>query len=134
MRQLRACMDENIPCEEANCGYAPFSKDEDCIDNLMHRAADAIEELNKEIMALRSDYWDVIAILNIVRVILRKMSGVTDDMAISEAKMKIVIDNYFKSECDVNTSIREAFEKGFRIGGRKGIQIRPEPPKEEEKI
>ena len=52
-------------------------------------------------------------------------------MAISEAKMKIVIDNYFKSECDVNTSIREAFEKGFRIGVQKGMQTRPEPPKEE---
>lgn len=53
------------------------------------------------------------------------------DMAISEAKMKVVIDNYFKSECDVNTSIREAFEKGFRIGVQKGMQLRPEPPKEE---
>ena len=30
--------------------------------------------------------------------------------------MQIVIDNYFEQECDVNTSIREAFEKGFRIG------------------
>ena len=37
-----------------------------------------------------------------------------------EAKMQIVIDNYFKSECDVNTSIRKAFEKGFRIGVQKG--------------
>lgn len=35
---------------------------------------------------------------------------------ISEEKMKIVINNYFKKECSVNTSIREAFEKGFRIG------------------
>ena len=34
--------------------------------------------------------------------------------------MQIVIDNYFKSECDVNTSIRQAFEKGFRIGVKKG--------------
>ena len=41
-------------------------------------------------------------------------------MAISEKKMQIVIDNYFKSECDVNTSIRQAFEKGFRIGVMKG--------------
>ena len=41
-------------------------------------------------------------------------------MAISEAKMKIVIDNYFKAECNVNTSIRQAFEKGFRIGVEKG--------------
>lgn len=41
-------------------------------------------------------------------------------MSISEEKMRIVIDNYFKSECDVNTSIRQAFEKGFRIGVKKG--------------
>ena len=47
-------------------------------------------------------------------------------MAISEAKMKIVIDNYFKTECDVNTSIRKAFEKGFRIGVQKGMQIKKE--------
>lgn len=52
-------------------------------------------------------------------------------MGLSEAKMKIVIDNYFKSECDVNTSIREAFEKGFRIGVKKGMQIRTEPQREE---
>lgn len=44
-------------------------------------------------------------------------------MALSEAKMKIVIKNYFKSECDINTSIREAFEKGFRIGVKKGMQL-----------
>ena len=42
-------------------------------------------------------------------------------MGISEEKMKIVINNYFKSECNVNTSIREAFEKGFRIGVKKGL-------------
>ena len=42
-------------------------------------------------------------------------------MSISEKKMKIVMDNYFKSECNVDTSIREAFEKGFRIGVRKGL-------------
>lgn len=41
-------------------------------------------------------------------------------MTISEAKMNIVIDNYFKTECDMNTSIRQAFEKGFRIGVMKG--------------
>lgn len=44
-------------------------------------------------------------------------------MTISEKKMKIVIDNYFKSECNVDTSIREAFEKGFRIGVRKGLAL-----------
>lgn len=38
---------------------------------------------------------------------------------IFEEKMKIVINNYFKTECSVNTSIREAFEKGFRIGASK---------------
>ena len=38
---------------------------------------------------------------------------------ISEEKMRIVINNYFKKECSVNTSIREAFEKGFRIGASK---------------
>lgn len=42
-------------------------------------------------------------------------------MAISENKMQIVIDNYFKSECNVDTSIRGAFEKGFRIGVQKTI-------------
>ena len=42
-------------------------------------------------------------------------------MAISEMKMQMVIANYFKDECDVNTSIRQAFEKGFRIGLKKGI-------------
>ena len=52
-------------------------------------------------------------------------------MGLSEAKMKIVIDNYFRNECDINTSIREAFEKGFRIGVKKGMQMQPEPPKEE---
>lgn len=44
-------------------------------------------------------------------------------MAISEAKMQIVIANYFKDECDVNTSIRQAFEKGFRIGVKKGANM-----------
>lgn len=42
-------------------------------------------------------------------------------MAISETKMQMVIANYFKDECDVNTSIRQAFEKGFRIGVKKGV-------------
>ena len=48
-------------------------------------------------------------------------------MSISEKKMQIVIDNYFKSECDVNTSIRQAFEKGFRIGVKKGLSTESEP-------
>jgi hypothetical protein len=46
-------------------------------------------------------------------------------MAISEKKMQIVIDNYFKLECDVNTSIRKAYEKGFRTGVQKGLAARP---------
>lgn len=43
-----------------------------------------------------------------------------------EEKMEIVINNYFKKECSVNTSIREAFEKGFRIGVKKGQSAQPE--------
>ena len=53
-------------------------------------------------------------------------------MAISEAKMRIVIDNYFKQECNVNTSIRDAFERGFRIGVMKGVQVKSDSLKEEE--
>ena len=44
-------------------------------------------------------------------------------MPISESKTKLVIDNYFKKECSVNTSIYEAFEKGFRIGIKKGYDV-----------
>ncbi len=64
-------------------------------------------------------------------------------MAISEEKMRIVIDNYFKAECDVNTSIRQAFEKGFRIGVKKGLSAQPKqrwismterPPKPGEQV
>ena len=47
-------------------------------------------------------------------------------MAISEAKKKIVIDNYFKEECNVDTSIREAFAKGFEIGLKKGTELKVE--------
>lgn len=42
-------------------------------------------------------------------------------MAISEMKMQMVIANCFKNECDTNTSIRQAFEKGFRIGVEKAM-------------
>lgn len=45
---------------------------------------------------------------------------------ISEEKTQIVINNYFKSECSVDTSIRQAFEKGFRIGLKKGLSAQPE--------
>ena len=47
-------------------------------------------------------------------------------MGISEKKMQIIINNYFEQECDVNTSIREAFEKGFRIGVKKISSIQQE--------
>lgn len=40
-------------------------------------------------------------------------------MNVNKKKMQIVIDNYFKKECDVNTSIKSAFEKGFRLGLKK---------------
>ena len=42
-------------------------------------------------------------------------------MAINEEKMKIVIENYFRDECNINTTIHDAFEKGFRIGVKKAI-------------
>ena len=51
---------------------------------------------------------------------------ISRQVAISEEKMRIVIDNYFKSECNVNTSIRQAFEKGFKIGVKKGLTAQPE--------
>ena len=35
---------------------------------------------------------------------------------ISEAKKKIVIDNYFKGDCNINTTIKEAYTKGFERG------------------
>ena len=47
-------------------------------------------------------------------------------MAISEKKMQIVMNNYFKAECTVNTSIREAFEKGFRIGVQRSYDVTKE--------
>ena len=54
------------------------------------------------------------------RMVCGTAKGKEQTMAISEAKMQMVIANYFKDECDVNTSIRQAFEKGFRIGVKKG--------------
>lgn len=47
-------------------------------------------------------------------------------MAISEAKKKIVIDNYFKEKCTIDTSIREAFTIGFEIGLEKGAGLKAE--------
>ena len=46
-------------------------------------------------------------------------------MKISEAKKKIVINNYFESDCNLNTSIRKAYEKGFE----RGIEKATEPHK-----
>ena len=46
-------------------------------------------------------------------------------MGISEAKKKIVIDNYFKSECNINTTIKDAFTRGFELGLKKAPA--PEP-------
>ncbi len=44
---------------------------------------------------------------------------------ISEEKKKIVIENYFKSECNINTTIHDAYVKGFERGLSKAPQ--PEP-------
>ena len=42
-------------------------------------------------------------------------------MGISDTKKQIVIDNYFKDACDINTSIKEAFTKGFEVGLTKAV-------------
>lgn len=42
----------------------------------------------------------------------------------SEIKKRIVIDNYFKTECNIDTSIRAAFEKGFELGLEKAPKER----------
>lgn len=63
-------------------------------------------------------------------------------MRISESKKKIVIDNYFKRECDVNTSIKEAFTKGFELGLKKApipqqtewIPVSERLPKDEQEV
>ncbi len=34
----------------------------------------------------------------------------------SEKRKKVVIENFFKSECDINTSIHDAYSKGFERG------------------
>ena len=36
-----------------------------------------------------------------------------------EEKKNIVIDNYFKMDCDINTTIKEAYTKGFNRGADK---------------
>lgn len=41
---------------------------------------------------------------------------------ISEEKKKIVIENYFKSECNINTTIHDAYVKGFERGLSKALQ------------
>lgn len=47
--------------------------------------------------------------------------GKGNQMRISEKKKKIVIDNYFRQDCDINTSIRQAYERGFSRGLEKAI-------------
>lgn len=47
VRQMRACC-IGEPCEEANCGFNPKS-DLDCIEQLLTKAADAIEELSEQL-------------------------------------------------------------------------------------
>ena len=42
-------------------------------------------------------------------------------MGLSEEKKKIVIDNYFKSECNINTTLKEAFTRGFELGLKKAL-------------
>lgn len=47
IRQMMACC-KGVPCEDANCGFNPKSH-LDCIEQLLTRAADAIEELKKQL-------------------------------------------------------------------------------------
>lgn len=44
-------------------------------------------------------------------------------MPISEAKKKIVIENYFSRLCNVETSIKKAFTIGFELGLDKGYGV-----------
>lgn len=44
-------------------------------------------------------------------------------MNISETKKKIVIKNYFEQDCNLDTSIRQAYERGFN----RGLQKAPKP-------
>lgn len=48
-------------------------------------------------------------------------------MSTREEITNIVINNYFKTECSVDTTIREAFEKGFRLGMKKVKAIENAP-------
>lgn len=43
---------------------------------------------------------------------------------VSEEKKKIVIENYFKRDCHIDTTIREAYEKGFDRGLQKAPRSR----------
>ena len=66
---------------------------------------------------------DVLTKINALPSAQPEWKKVGENPMISEEKMKIVINNYFKDECNVNMSIREAFEKGFRIGVKKGESL-----------
>ena len=45
IKQMMACC-KGVPCKDANCGFNPKS-DLDCIEQLLTKAADAIEDLEK---------------------------------------------------------------------------------------
>lgn len=51
IRQMRACCNGE-PCEEANCGFNSKS-DLDCIEQLLTRAAKAIEDLDNKLNLYR---------------------------------------------------------------------------------
>lgn len=53
IKQMMACC-KGMPCEDANCGFNPKSN-LDCIEQLLTRAADAIEELQKQLRKEKVD-------------------------------------------------------------------------------
>lgn len=55
IRQMKACC-KGSPCEEVNCGFNSKS-DLDCIEQLLTKAADAIEELLAERDEINADSW-----------------------------------------------------------------------------
>ena len=55
IKQMMACC-KGVPCKDANCGFNPKS-DLDCIEQLLIKAADAIEELLAEREENYADSW-----------------------------------------------------------------------------
>lgn len=55
-------------------------------------------------------------------------------MAYSETKKKIVIRNYFETDCNLDTSIRQAYERGFNRGLEKAPKSNYKSRSEEETI